>query len=205
MTEWWEALSLFQKVLWVIAVPSSLLTLLQVVLELVGIGGETDTDADMSGLDGIDAADFDVDSDTDAADHGSGIRIFSVKGLIIFFTAFAWIGLAGVNAGLVAFVASLIATVSGFAFMLLFAWIFYTLNKLSEEGTVRTRNALFQTGEVYLRIPAERSGYGKVTVIIQGHLRELNAYTDGEELPTGARIQVVDIIDQDMVLVVKET
>ncbi len=192
MSGWWELLPLFQKVLWVIAVPASVLTILQVLMEIIGFGGDTDTDV---------GADGDINTD---GDHGDGMHIFTVKGMIIFFTAFAWIGLAGVNAGLAAFIASLIGGVTGIAFMFLFAWIFYALSKLSEDGTVQIKNALYQNGEVYLKIPAGREAHGKVIVKIQGHLRELDALTDGEEIPTGTRIQVIDVIDSATVLVAKD-
>ena len=56
-------------------------------------------------------------------------------------------------------------------------------------------NAIDKTGEVYLRIPEERKGIGKVQVTIQGSLRELDALTDDEtEIPTGSLIQVLEIM-----------
>jgi membrane protein implicated in regulation of membrane protease activity len=190
MGGWWESLTILEKVLWLIAVPSSVLTVLQVILEVMGFGGDSDAEVDM-----------DAGADSDTGDHGSDMHIFTVKGLIIFFTSFAWVGLAGLNSGLHVLLATALAVVTGTAFMLLFAWVFYTLHKFTEEGTVQIKNALFQKGEVYLVVPAARSAPGKVTVKVQGHLRELTALTDGEAIPTGARIQVVDIIDEETVLV----
>lgn len=200
MSTWWEALVVFEKVLWVIAVPATILTVLQVLLEIFGVGDHGDTDADVSGIGDADVL-VDADGDAGGHDHGGGMKIFTIKGAIIFFTAFAWIGLACFNAGLAAILASLIGAVTGVAFMFLFAWIFYTLNRLGEDGSLLLRNALYQTGECYLRVPGHRAGPGKVSVVVQGQLRELSAVTDGEEIPTGAKIQVLDLVDAETVLV----
>ncbi len=63
-------------------------------------------------------------------------------------------------------------------------------------------NAIGQTGEVYLRIPPNREGHGKLQVEIQGTLREMDAITDDEkELPTGSIAQVLEIVNNQILLV----
>ena len=63
-------------------------------------------------------------------------------------------------------------------------------------------NAVGNTGEVYLRIPANREGHGKIQVEIQGTLREMDALTDDEkELPTGSIAQVLEIVNNQILLV----
>jgi hypothetical protein len=64
------------------------------------------------------------------------------------------------------------------------------------------KNAINKIGETYLRIPASRSGIGKVQVQVQGRLMELEAMTDdGEDIATGRPIQVVNILNNQVLLV----
>ena len=57
--------------------------------------------------------------------------------------------------------------------------------------------------DVYLRIPAARSGQGKVQVSFGGSVQELDAVTDGEQLPSGAKVRVVQLIEGRLLLVEK--
>ena len=56
-------------------------------------------------------------------------------------------------------------------------------------------------GKVYLTIPGERAGAGKVQITINNSVREYDALTDGDTLKTGTRIHVTEVIDADTLLV----
>lgn len=196
LSAWWAAMPIFEKILWSFAVPSSILALVQVFLEVIGMGDHHGDIADGG---------FDADIDTDLDTHsGSGLHLFSVKGMIIFFAAFGWLGIAASRASLPIWVAVVISSAVGFVCMFIFAWLFATLSRLGEKGNYSIKNAYAKTGKVYLKIPAERAAAGKVTMVVQGTSREIMAMTDGEEIPTGTRVQVVDIIDDQTVLVVED-
>ena len=67
----------------------------------------------------------------------------------------------------------------------------------------KPRDAIFQRGRVYLRIPA--GGEGIVNVNVKGGMRELKARsTDGGEIPTGAPV-TVDELAADGTLLVSPT
>ena len=99
MMEWWESLSMFGRVLACIAIPSTLLLLIQTILAMIGIGGGEDSDA------GFDAdADAAADSGTEGADtifgndipDGSdldtidaGLRLLSLRSIIAFSAVFS--------------------------------------------------------------------------------------------------------------------
>ena len=51
--------------------------------------------------------------------------------------------------------------------------------------------------QVYLRIPARGTGYGKVTVTMQGRTVELNAVTSGPEIATGSAVKIVALREGD--------
>ncbi len=192
---WWATLPIFEKILWIIAVPSSVLTIAQAILEILGAG---DAGHDVAGHDL-------ADMDTDLGGHDAGgMHLFSFKGVVIFFTAFSWVGIVAVNSGLGVAIASVLGLAAGAVFMVIFAWIFYLLTRMTEAGNTDLNNAVLERGETYLRIPGQRKGYGKVHVKIQGSLRELRAVTDDDEIATGTPIRVVDVIDSETVLVTRE-
>ena len=49
MIDWWNALSTIQQVFYIIAIPSTIILVLQVVLLLFGVGGNHDADASADG------------------------------------------------------------------------------------------------------------------------------------------------------------
>ena len=59
-----------------------------------------------------------------------------------------------------------------------------------------------KTGEVYLTIPSNRAGVGKITAVVQSALRELDAVTDADEpIKTGTQIKIVSVLNQNTVVV----
>ena len=82
--------------------------------------------------------------------------------------------------------------------MLLFKW----LSGMQEAGNINVfKSAVGCEGKVYLTIPGERSGSGKVQITINGAVREYEAVTDGPKLATGAAVKVVEVISTDTMLV----
>jgi hypothetical protein len=89
--------------------------------------------------------------------------------------------------------------------MLAMAALFYFMSKLAENGTLKMKNAVGKLGEVYLVIPANRGGMGKVQLNVQGSLRTLDALTDeNSAIPTNSIIEVLDVIDEQILLVKKQ-
>ena len=86
--------------------------------------------------------------------------------------------------------------------MLIMATLFYFIYKLSDSGTLNYKNAIDAVGEVYLTIGADRSKIGKVSVNVQGSMRELDALTDSlTELKSGTVIKVVDVTANGILIV----
>ncbi|MBN1182584.1 MAG: hypothetical protein JXB49_09880 [Bacteroidales bacterium] len=188
ISESWQNLALISKIYWCFAIPFSLVFILQLIMTIF-IG---DVHSDVA--DGH--ADVTVDHDA-----GIGFQFISMKNLIAFFTIFGWSGLVCINAGCQNWVTILLSTLCGMAMMLLMATIVYFMGKLTESGTLNMQNAIGKIGTVYLTIPPKRSAMGKVQVKVQG-LQTLDAYTDNDEsIKTGALIEVVDIINDEILLV----
>lgn len=72
MAEWWEGLSTLVRVLYCIAVPATLLLLLQTILSISGFGGDSDVNlSDTSGID-MGGGDFGGDIGGDIGDISGG-------------------------------------------------------------------------------------------------------------------------------------
>lgn len=190
MNEWFAAFEPFEKVYWTIALFSSGIFIVLMILTIVG--GEFDDTGDV---------DADIDSDT-----GIDFQFLSFKNLVGFFTIFAWTGIACLNGGLSKGITLLISIVCGLIMMTIMASIFYYLGKLNSSGSLTIKNALNQVGEVYLTIGANRSRIGKVHINIQGGLRELDALTDETfDLHQGDIITVTQITGTGILIVTKHT
>ncbi len=187
MEEWFGPLSLFEKIYWAVAGISSVIFL--VLLVLTFLGGDADT------LEGD--VDVEIEGDT-----GIGFQFLSFKNLIGFLTIFGWSGIACIEGGLAKGLTVLISVICGFLMMLAMAGLFYYLGKLQSSGTLILKNALNQTGEVYLTLGANRSKIGKVSITVQGSLRELDALTDEDmDLVMGNVIRVKEVTDNGIFIV----
>ena len=206
MCAWFNADPLY-AILWILAIPSSVILILQTIMLLFGVGaGEGDLDSDTSGLgdgDVNDLPDVDGDTDMDGAMQDSGLRVFTVRGLVAFFAVGSWSGITALSLGAHPLLAVFIAFVMGTLALLFVAWFIKWTLKLQHDGTMRPNEALGKEGEVYMTIGANRTTRGKVNIIIGQQLVELDAVTDSDvSLKYGERVTVTQVLG-DNTLVVK--
>ena len=74
-------------------------------------------------------------------------------------------------------------------------WMMQCLYRLQADGNVRIQRSVGQRGNVYLRIPANRSGSGKIQFNLQNRTMEYLAVTAGPELATGAKVVIVGVVN----------
>ncbi len=205
MTEWWEALGSAGQVFACIAIPATVMLIVQMILTLIGMGGD-DADADV----GADEADVGLETDggSDAIDDADGdivdggLRVFTLRGLIAFFSVMGWVGTICCGSDLNIALSILISVASGFAAMIVIALLMKWLFNLQYDGTEDIRDALGVSGTVYMRIPPSRSGKGKVNAIVQGKLCERDAVTDEETMINyGEEITVIGISGEETLIV----
>lgn len=173
----WESLGLVGQIYFIIGCAASGLLLIQLILLLIGFSGDSDVDM----------------GDSDPSDGGLGI--FTVKGLIAFFAIGSWVALASLKGGLhwgwtipIFFFSGALALV-GVGFLYKYAY------KLQSNGTMSPEQALGKTGEVYLTIPANNGGSGKLTITVQGKSTEVDCITyDAEPILTGQIATVNEIV-----------
>lgn len=208
LVEWWNSLNLTLQIFYCFAIPATLVLLIQTILMLIGIG-DGDADFDAPDVDFEGDVDFDTDGipddtaiDIDDLAGLDSLHIFTVRGIIAFFVIFGWVGVVMESANIPLVVTLIVASICGFATMLLIAYLFKLVLRLRSDGTADNRNALGTAGKVYLTIPPARSGEGKINLMLQGAYVERNAVTDEtESIPTGCEIIVVGTSGQTSLVV----
>ncbi len=195
--DWWNSLSTVSQIFTCIAVPSTLVLFIQTAMMLIGFGDDGDIPDD---------ADVEFDTDIDDIPHDfeglDGLRIFTVRGMVAFLVVFGWVGTVLDTAGANIYATVSVSALCGFLIMVVLAFLLRAVMKLRSEGNIDNRNAIGQSGKVYLSIPASRSGEGKVQIMLQGSFVEVNAVTDEKEpISTGAEIIVTGVSGQTNLVV----
>lgn len=193
MKEWWDSLSQMSQVFATVAIPATVVMVLQTILLFFGIGDGDD----------VEIADDVDDISSGALDGSDGLSLFTIRGIVAFFAVGGWTGIAVDNANGSEVLAIILSLLAGSAALFGIAYLFKFALKLQNNGTLSLENAVGKTGEVYIPIPANRGGTGKVMVTVQERLCELSAITsEDKELKTGEYIRVIEAIDEQTVLVV---
>ena len=141
------------------------------------------------------------DSEFHLEDVDAGFAILSLRSLLAFGTFMGYTGVVTLRLG----GGWLPALIAGLAAGILAAWLAWRLLqlllRLQVSGTLDEQNAIGQTGTVHLYIPAHMSDTGKVMLEVQGALREMDAISEEEAIPTGQPVLVVGIADSGALIV----
>ena len=190
MMELFNSLEPLQKFFWIIALCASLVFLIQTIMTFVGLG--TDADVDAGPMDGS----------VDSVEDGSLSGVFSFRNLINFLLGYGWAGVLLNGSIEQGWLLQIVAIAVGLLFVLAFVFMFRQVMKLSHDGSFKMQEAVGLKADVYLRIPAARSGRGKVQVSVKGSVHEIDAMTDNrEEIATGAQVKIVKVLGDDLLLV----
>jgi len=166
--------SMYSIFFWSAAVGGGLLV---ISLLLTLIGGDADSD-------------FDVDADVDGDVSGGGL---SFRTVVAFLTFFGLTGMLGLSLGWSPIVSLGVAVLAGGLAFWLVGLAMYQLYRLRSSGNVDIGNAVGVEARVYLKVPAERTGTGSVTVPIQGRTMQYKAVTKGAAIKTGDFCRVVGV------------
>ena len=230
---WWEGLGTLLQVLYCVAIPASVILLIQIVLTLAGFGhdaagadtGVASGGGDMGDMSDIgdlgdmvdvdigdagfhDAAGADTHTHADAggvdAHAGYGaLRMFTLEGVVAFLTVFGWTSIIAYNSGIPGGLAVFVGFVFGALAMFGVAKLIQLTLRLAGSGNISLKNALGLTARVYIPVPAGGKGEGKVNLTLQERFVEVNAITEGKAIPTGTFVRVVDV-RADVLVVEKE-
>ena len=190
MTEWWTSLDLFMKILWCIAIASSLIFIIETVLTFIGADVEMDMDTDFDMPDG-------------GFEGDPSMNLYTFRNLVNFLLGMSWTAILLqeqiASKALLMVIAFAVGALLVFAVMMMFKG----LSKMQQSGNIDLyKAAVGCNGKVYLTVPAERKGSGKVQISINDSIREYDALTDSEDdLKTGTSIKVVEVLDASTLLV----
>ena len=195
MIETFKEMDTALQVYWALAAVSSVIFIIQAIMTFIGF----DSDADVDLADAPDAIPESGDADFDA----DGFHLISVKTIICFILGFGWTGVIFWDTISSPLWLGLLATVVGFIFMSLIAFLLFQVRKLDKDNTFRIEHVIGKNAEVYLRIPATRKDTGKITISLNGSMHELEALTEGDEIATGAKVRITAKVDGETVIVEK--
>lgn len=185
-----EILQTFEPLLrafWFIAIPVSVIFIIQTIMTFIG------SDA----MDGVG-----VDFDGDFGEVEAPFQLFSLRNLINFLLGFSWSGIAFYETISSKPLLLIFAIIVGVVFVGIFFLVIKQLMKLAEENSFKMNEALGKTAEVYLTIPAEKSGKGKILVSVKGSVRELDAMTESTEtIPSSTLVKVVKVENNNVLIV----
>jgi len=193
----------------------------QFVLSLFGLGGHHDLGGDAHDVGGPELHDVgshdagghegaaEDASGHDAHGHGSATGHSGpanwLVGVLTFRTAVAaltFFGLAGLAAAQTtgdSWLVLAVALAAGAGAMFLVAWVMRSLARLNAEGTARIERAIGKSGTVYLTVPGNKEGVGRVQLNLQNRTVECAAVTAHATLPNGTKVVVTAVIGRDTV------
>jgi membrane protein implicated in regulation of membrane protease activity len=176
----------------------------QFLLGLFGLGGHHDLGA------GHDVGhDVHHEHGGEEAEHDQYMAwfmgVFTLRALVAGLTFFGLAGLAALQANVDSYLTIGIACAAAVGALFLVATMMRSLSKLRSDGTVRIDRAIGKSGTVYLNIPGQKSGVGKVHLNLQNRTVEYQAVTPNGDLTTGSKVVVVSVLGSDTVEVVSAT
>jgi preprotein translocase subunit YajC len=181
-----ENLDTLLKTFWFVAIPSSLIFIIQTVMTFMG-------------TDSSDGIQPDFDGDLNGAD--APFQLFSLRNLINFLLGFSWTGISFYTTISNKPLLIVLSLFVGVLFVYLFFIIIRQVQKLAEDNSFKITNTLNKTAEVYLRIPENKKGKGKIMISVNGAFHELEAMTENDQIQSGALVKVVRIENDDILIV----
>ena len=184
--EFFTSMDTYLQGFWFIAIPVSIIFVIQTVMTFVGANAS----------DGL-AADF----DGDLSGEDAPFQLFSLRNLVNFLLGFSWTGISFYELIDNKITLIIFAVLVGCLFVYIFFLTVQALMKLAEDNSFKIEETLGKIAQVYIPIPEYLSGRGKVTLSVRGSLRELDAMTEEEKIPSNVTVRIVKV--QDQVLFVK--
>lgn len=171
---------------WICLLVGGGVVVMQLLATLVGLEGE---------------APDDVDGHPDISE---GLHLFSVRALSAGVAFFGVGGLTARSVGLPMWVGVPLALVSGVLAAVGVAVLMSGMRRLESDQTLQLSHSVGKLGEVYLSIPGQLGGEGKIVLTLQGRTVELSAVTREDAIPTGTRVLIIDTVNASTAVVVPE-
>ncbi|XMB72073.1 hypothetical protein RJI07_08190 [Mycoplasmatota bacterium WC30] len=215
---WWDNLSNLQQVSFIIAISATIIMVIFIILMLIGMDGaesfdgdvdiDIDFDGDMDFEGDMDFDDVDGASGVDAYNHDSilsisGLRILTIRGVLAFFSIGGWtVYLLADNVK--TWLAVFIGVVAGAIASVLLAMAMKAIMKLESSGNLDYKGAIGKIAVVYIRIPKNALGKGKIIFNHQGKMLEVDAITKGnEDIIAKKEVKIIGLENETTLVVEK--
>lgn len=191
-SDWFNQLDPTLRIYWGIAIFASIVVVIQMTMSFAGMGD-------------IDSGDADVDfsTDTDSLDDAGSMHLLSIRNIFYFLLGFGWAGVSLWNTLPDIIVLTAAAVLVGCLFVAIFIFLFRQMMKLQSNGAFNINDAVGKVCDVYLRIPGQNQGQGKVQISFNGSVQELDARTAGEPIASGNKVRVLRVIEKKVLEVEK--
>lgn len=177
------------RMFWFVAIPVSIIFIIQTVMTFLGTDAHDGNSADFNG---------------DLGDaHDTPFQLFSFRNLVNFLIGFSWGGISLYKTIPNTLLLVLVCLLIGSVFVALFFVIIRQMMRLAEDNSFRVKDAVGKSAQVYIPIPASKKGKGKVQVSVKGAVHELDAVTLGDELASGSLVRIISLVDEELLLVEK--
>jgi hypothetical protein len=176
------------RTFWYVAIPSSLIFVVQTIMTFVG-------------TDSMDGVNSDFDGDLSGAE--APFQLFSLRNLINFLLGFSWTGISFYSTISSSKLLIALSLLIGVSFVYLFFIIIKQVQSLSENNSFQIKNTINKSAEVYLTIPENKNGKGKIMISVNGAFHELDAMTEHESIKSGSLVTIVRIENNNVLIVEK--
>jgi ABC-type transport system involved in cytochrome c biogenesis permease subunit len=184
MFEFLNHADIYLQTFWYIAIPVSMVFLFQAIMTFAGMG-----------------MDMDISDDFHLEDPSGVVGYFTIRNGINFLLGFSWAGIIFHPTISNKFFLIIAAIAVGIVFLTLYFYLAEQVRKFEEDNTFNPTELVDKEAKVYLKIPANGLGYGKITVSHKGTSHELDAYAENVECATGATVIIKEINAENQIVV----
>lgn len=185
VTSWFSSLDPTLRIYWGIAIFATIVFVIQTTMSFMDFG---DIDSGSS--------DVDFDTDTDSLDDAGAMHLFSIRNAFYFLLGLGWTGISLWDSVTNRVLLAVCAILVGCVFVAIFMFLFRMMMRLQSNGAFNIEDTVGKVCDVYLRIPAAEQGEGKVQVSLGGSVHEFDARTTGAQIPSGAKVRVIRVVDK---------
>lgn len=190
METWWTSMDIMHQIVWGIAIITSLIFVIQMIMTFIGMDSNADFSGDMG--------------DTSMSELTSmPFQLFTFRNFMNFFLGFSWSYIIVSDKIDSTLWIVVLSTFVGVFIVTGVMLIFYLLSKMTESGNIEIKQTIGLTANVYIPIPGHRDGKGKIQVSVQNSVREYDAITAGESLKTGNIVKIIEVVEGNILLVEK--
>lgn len=180
LTEWYLGLDGSGQIIWALAIVSTGIFLLQIILSLLGLDSDLDPELNLEG-----SGDF---------------ALFSFRAIISFLVFFSWTtGLLLEKSWKLSHALG-VGIILGILAMTIVAYLLFKIVKMEESGSINLESLVGAEGEVYIPIPAGGVATGRVTILLDDKNIELDAVSQ-DQILTGRKVTIDKILKNNILKV----